>query len=259
MPNFSSESLCAKGEDEIVLLYEWVHTSGKFGCEVSLCNIVSYFLFSEVGGEVFARKIASPQERKSRDRTMTDNAQDPGSIALISDDNSVEDGKWREGSEKMSSSSKTDDDITVSHREDVGLERAPFFRLGSELDIENQRKKDRSPTICTRGPTICTPIIKYRPRPKIVECSSSDGSSEGQTIRPSVRSRIPTLTPDEMKRIPRLVHRNLPFHQSKQSIAVKNEKALWHVNLHATLLQDWYHLILRWPTMLSILTLVSIW
>ena len=182
-----------------------------------------------------------PPPQPSRNTTAT-------TATTCSEESSFEDEKARSANERQCLNTRTDDIVTFNDKEPK--ERAPLFRLQSELDVENQVRSPKGPS----------PTLRYRSQPKIIEYSdeSSEGSLE-ENFRQSLRSRIPTFTTDEMNKIPRLVHRNLPFHQSRQTIAVKNEKALWSVKLQYTLFQDWYHLILRWPTFFSVIGLVSLW
>lgn len=78
---------------------------------------------------------------------------------------------------------------------------------------------------------------------------------EGQLLR----RRKPTLTDEDLKKIPRMVHRNMPFHQSRNDIAVFKENSSVSPRLNGILKHDWYHVILRWPTALSLLSLLAIW
>lgn len=57
---------------------------------------------------------------------------------------------------------------------------------------------------------------------------------------------------------PRVVQRNLPFHQSKNNFAVDHSKQR-HGDLWKLLLQDWFHVILNYPTVYSLLVLLSFW
>jgi len=75
----------------------------------------------------------------------------------------------------------------------------------------------------------------------------------------SKRRRRNTFTDEELEKIPRLVHRNLPFKQSKQEIAVVNKTIYKGLKVQRILSQDWYHVILRWNTGFSILALLSTW
>jgi hypothetical protein len=61
----------------------------------------------------------------------------------------------------------------------------------------------------------------------------------------------------EMENPPRLVLRNLPFHQSRNRIAVKHNvpagKMVW------LLRHDWFHVLVRFPTHYSLALLLAIW
>jgi len=73
------------------------------------------------------------------------------------------------------------------------------------------------------------------------------------------RKRANTFSDEEMKNIPRLVHRNLPFKQSRQEIAVTNKTIFRSLKMHRILSQDWYHVFLRQPTIQSITLLLVFW
>ena len=59
---------------------------------------------------------------------------------------------------------------------------------------------------------------------------------------------------------PRLIKRNLSFHQSKSEVNIQNVAGK-HLRkpLHKLYRHDWFHLFLRWPTFLSVFVLLSIW
>lgn len=59
---------------------------------------------------------------------------------------------------------------------------------------------------------------------------------------------------------PRLIKRNLSFHQSKSEVNIQNVAGK-HLRkpLHKLYRDDWFHLFLRWPTFLSVFVLLSIW
>lgn len=78
-------------------------------------------------------------------------------------------------------------------------------------------------------------------------------------INEEQRFRKPTLSEYELGNIPRLVHRNLPYHQSKQKIAVTNKTIFGSLKLQYILSHDWYHVILRFPTHFSLFCLLSVW
>ncbi len=73
------------------------------------------------------------------------------------------------------------------------------------------------------------------------------------------RKRASTFTDEEMKNIPRLVHRNLPFKQSRQEIAVVNKTIFRSLKLQRILSQDWYHVFLRQPTIISLGMMLFMW
>lgn len=63
--------------------------------------------------------------------------------------------------------------------------------------------------------------------------------------------------------IPRLIERNLPFHQSESQVAVQNRTNgrfyIFSERLHYFINQNWLHIFLRWPTFLSVFCLLSLW
>ena len=73
------------------------------------------------------------------------------------------------------------------------------------------------------------------------------------------RSRRNTFSDDEIQNIPRLVHRNLPFKQSLQQIAVVNTTDYRSFRVQRILSQDWYHVFLRQPTWFSLCCLLLFW
>ena len=73
------------------------------------------------------------------------------------------------------------------------------------------------------------------------------------------RRRTNTFSDYEIQNIPRLVHRNLPFKQSRQEIAVVNKTNYKSFKVQRILSQDWYHVFLRQPTWLSLCGLLLFW
>jgi hypothetical protein len=57
--------------------------------------------------------------------------------------------------------------------------------------------------------------------------------------------------------LPRLVNRDMPFHQSHNRIAVFNVN--WKQHIYKLLVRDWFHVLLRVPILLAILILILIW
>lgn len=57
--------------------------------------------------------------------------------------------------------------------------------------------------------------------------------------------------------LPRMVHRNLPFHQSQNSVRMKNSSKgtkLWKL-----IFADWFHALLRLPSYVSVGFLLLLW
>mmetsp|Transcript_22808 Transcript_22808/g.33802 ORF Transcript_22808/g.33802 Transcript_22808/m.33802 type:complete len:452 (-) Transcript_22808:159-1514(-) len=63
--------------------------------------------------------------------------------------------------------------------------------------------------------------------------------------------------------IPRLIDRDQPFHQSKSNVAVhnriKNRVNIFPRSLRFIINENWFHLLLRWPTWLSLISLLFLW
>lgn len=76
----------------------------------------------------------------------------------------------------------------------------------------------------------------------------------GSIVSDSAESRS-----EQLDKIPRIVKRNMPFKQSKQTISVVNKSLISSWMLHRVLYSDWYHVFLRQPTLLSICFLLSGW
>jgi len=74
-----------------------------------------------------------------------------------------------------------------------------------------------------------------------------------------LRRRRDTFSDDEIQNIPRLVHRNLPFKQSRQQIAVENKTDYRSFRVQRILSQDWYHVFLRQSTWFSLCCLLLFW
>ena len=58
-------------------------------------------------------------------------------------------------------------------------------------------------------------------------------------------------------RFPRLVKRDLPYHQSRNRVCVWNERH--HSHVFPLLLLDWFHVFLRLPIWLSLSMLLVVW
>ena len=56
--------------------------------------------------------------------------------------------------------------------------------------------------------------------------------------------------------LPRMVHRDLPFHQSTNSMSVKNTA---RYSLLRLMIMDWFHTLLRCPAAISITFLLLLW
>ena len=85
---------------------------------------------------------------------------------------------------------------------------------------------------------------------------TSDG--EGGSKKSKRRASFMHRTREEHN-IPRLVHRNLAFDQSKQTIAIENKTNYKALKLQRILFQDWYHVFLKYNTVHSVFCLLLIW
>jgi len=74
-----------------------------------------------------------------------------------------------------------------------------------------------------------------------------------------LRRRKECLTEEQLKNIPRMVHRNMPFHQSRNDIAVFKASSSRSPRLKRILRHDWFHVLLRWPSYFSISSLLFAW
>jgi hypothetical protein len=81
-------------------------------------------------------------------------------------------------------------------------------------------------------------------------------SSNGLRQRKNSKSTS-TSTSKSSVHLPRLVNRDLPFHQSRNRITVENEKH--HSHIYPLLIRDWFHVLLRLPVLASISFLLVTW
>jgi hypothetical protein len=100
---------------------------------------------------------------------------------------------------------------------------------------------------------------QYQPLRRNNTNTSTEYSFDENT---GLRRRRRFTIEDEMKNLPRLVHRNRPFKQSGQEIAVVN-KTLFRITkvqrIIRTLSSDWFHILLRQPTYQSLPLLLFFW
>jgi hypothetical protein len=61
---------------------------------------------------------------------------------------------------------------------------------------------------------------------------------------------------ERMDGLPRLVHRNLAFHQSSSKVHLRHNQGL---NIYRLLRFNWFHVLLRWPTKYSFSILMIVW
>ena len=85
-------------------------------------------------------------------------------------------------------------------------------------------------------------------------CHDDDENCKHRHCR---RRRHPLRSTKSYVQLPRLVNRDMPFHQSRNRISVANERhysKIWRL-----FLEDWFHCLLRMPTYLSVPLLLGIW
>ena len=80
----------------------------------------------------------------------------------------------------------------------------------------------------------------------------------------SLRSKGRILSSEEYRSFPRLIQRNLPFNQSISTVSVRNkEKGTIPIfpmaNLRYILKHNFFHVMLRWPSLLSLFLLLLFW
>jgi len=136
------------------------------------------------------------------------------------------------------------------------------FQPEEDSNITENTDKDRKDKI--NQPLLPSPFVQNDSdlHPSAVSIVSNDEESGGggsSVIRRRRRLGRYSLTDEEIKNIPRLVHRNLPFHQSQQKVAVENKTDFRSFKVQRILSQDWYHVFLRQPASLSILFLLILW
>lgn len=83
---------------------------------------------------------------------------------------------------------------------------------------------------------------------------------EEEQAAPLISEREPSATlfgseSTRNNKSPRLIKRNLPRFQSEQNVNVVNRNVEWSL----TYGHDWFHVMLRWPTHVSIFTLICVW
>lgn len=87
---------------------------------------------------------------------------------------------------------------------------------------------------------------------------------EVQHLRPrSSKIKNSSSRMTSSRSIPRLIQRDLPYHQSKSQVSVKNRsKSRFHIfseGLNYILNRNWFHIFLRCPTLLSLFFLLLLW
>jgi hypothetical protein len=90
--------------------------------------------------------------------------------------------------------------------------------------------------------------------------TSQDGSespNDPNDLRQRRRQRPSLNFAESQVHLPRLIARNLPYHQSRNKMAVQSVKN--HSHVYPLLLLDWFHVFLRLPTYFSVTLLLSIW
>ena len=156
---------------------------------------------------------------------------------------------------------KRKDEIMRIVNKEEKIRKQSLFNLRQELEVEKTKNRveiNPIPIDSSDSGDGFTPL--QRAASNDFSVSSSQWTRDEETGKPRFRRRRRgTFTDEELANIPRLIHRNLPFKQSKQEIAVVNRSMYKGLKLQRILSQDWYHVILRYNTVLSLLFLLCIW
>lgn len=97
--------------------------------------------------------------------------------------------------------------------------------------------------------------------------SSSRANSTPQWKSPQVRNAMryqaSGVNPGDWGVFPRLIQRDLPFNQSSNKVDIynreKNRIPLFPSALKYILTHNWFHILLRWPTLISVSLLLVLW
>lgn len=89
-----------------------------------------------------------------------------------------------------------------------------------------------------------------------LERSTNTASYRGFMYRNRHGVRGGSGTPDDDMQLARLIHRDLPFSQSRNRVNVRHNHGF---KIFQLIRHDWFHVILRYPKGLCLLCLLSIW
>lgn len=138
-------------------------------------------------------------------------------------------------------------------------DKAPNERVSTNVDsISKQDSRDKAGYHLLGPPPVEGPI-RAQSTAQSAASTLSNNDEELGGIRRRRRLRRHTFTDEEMTNIPRLIHRNLPFKQSRQEIAVENKTNFRSFKVQRILSQDWYHVLLRQPAWFSVCCLLLLW
>ncbi len=160
---------------------------------------------------------------------------------------------------------------TLVANDDIGSTEPTEFRRLVESHDSSGRLSNDNPLDTTHGHEANQTARKvsqaplsdedtFQPLRRVNTNTSTEYSFE--EVNGLRRRRRNTFSDDEIRSIPRLVHRNLPFKQSRQEVAVVNKTIFQSVMLQRvlkTVSLDWFHIFLRQPTHLSMAALLFLW
>lgn len=86
-----------------------------------------------------------------------------------------------------------------------------------------------------------------------------DDVMEGGRVAAGIFSSSSSTSKKPTTATPRLIHRNLPFHQSKNYMNVGNKYGSHRDAAYRLFRLDWFHVFLRLHTLLSVTILLLIW
>ena len=111
------------------------------------------------------------------------------------------------------------------------------------------------------GKNIWAPIYKYDARncngPQHRRDSCNHGIDHSSSHNKGCNHRHRLRSTKSFVNLPRLVRQDMPFHQSRNKLSVKNEQH--YSKIWKLLLTDWFHVMLRLPTWFSVSMLLCTW
>ena len=127
-----------------------------------------------------------------------------------------------------------------THSKKSNLNRTSFILDGAHKDDDSQYKLSTMTTL--RGGS---------------ESPNYPNDPRSNNLRQRRRRSSSLNLAESQVYLPRLIARNLPYHQSRNNMAVQSLKN--HSHVYPLLLRDWFHVFLRLPTYFSVTLLLSVW